>query len=271
MPELPEVETTRRGIAPHIRGRTITDVIVRNRALRWPIAKTLKKTLDYRRVNDIRRRGKYLMIELDEGTLIMHLGMSGSLRIVAHGTPAEKHDHVDIEFDNNCCLRFRDPRRFGSIHYTRRDPLKHWLLASLGREPMDEALNGDYLYSESRRRKQAIKTFIMDSRIVTGIGNIYANEALFLAGIHPRRPAGRISLQRYRALADAVKLVLKLAIEKGGTTLRDFTSGEGRPGYFRQELNVYDREGEACKICGSPIRQARVGQRSTFYCVNCQT
>lgn len=271
MPELPEVETTRRGITPHILGHTITGVTVRDRRLRWPVSRGLGESVSGCSVKGIERRGKYLLISLDRGTLILHLGMSGSLRIVSPATPPAKHDHVDIMFDNDRCLRLRDPRRFGSLHYTRGDPLDHSLLASLGPEPLEDDFNGDALYERSRKRKQAVKTFIMDSRTVTGVGNIYASEALFLAGIHPARPAGRISRQRYRALADAVKLVLKLAIEKGGTTLRDFTSGEGRPGYFRNELNVYDRDGQACKVCGGAIRQRRIGQRSTFYCSRCQT
>lgn len=271
MPELPEVETTRRGITPAIQSRTVTAVIVRNRALRWPVPANMAKTLAGRRVHDVERRGKYLLIVLDRGTLILHLGMSGSLRITSPGSAPEKHDHVDIVFDNGCCLRFRDPRRFGSIHYTAADPRAHHLLASIGREPLDEEFNGDYLHDVARNRRQSIKTLIMDGRIVAGIGNIYANEALFLAGIHPRRAAGRVALRRCRELAGAVKQVLTSAIGKGGTTLRDFTSGAGQPGYFRQQLNVYGREGEACKVCGSPIRETRIGQRSTFYCVNCQT
>jgi len=271
MPELPEVETTRRGTAPHVNGRTITAVTVRNRRLRWPVPRSLARTLIGQYVTDVDRRGKYLLFRLDKGTLIMHLGMSGSLRMTTVGTEHKKHDHVDIEFDNSRCLRFHDPRRFGSIHYTRSDPRNHRLLVLLGPEPLDKDFSGDYLYERSRKRKQAVKTFIMDSRVVSGIGNIYASEALFLAGIHPKRPAGKISEYRYRTLANAVKLVLRLSIEKGGTTLRDFTSGEDRPGYFMQELNVYNRESEKCKVCGSVVYQARIGQRSSFYCITCQT
>jgi formamidopyrimidine-DNA glycosylase len=270
MPELPEVETTRRGIAPHVRGRRIAGARVRQRRLRWPVPASLGRTLQGQTVHEVERRGKYLLLKLDRGCLILHLGMSGSLRIVAGGSPAQKHDHVDIEFDHGRCLRLRDPRRFGSIHYTRADPLRHPLLAALGPEPLASDFNGDYLHRRARGRRQAIKTFIMDSRIVTGVGNIYANEALFLAGIHPGRAAGRVSLQRCRALADAIRLVLRLAIEKGGTTLRDFTGGEGRPGYFRHQLQVYDRAGDSCRQCGAAIRQRRTGQRSTFYCVRCQ-
>ena len=270
MPELPEVETTRRGLDPHVCGRIIAAVTLRERRLRWPVPRGLAKSLIGRQVREMDRRGKYLLMRLDEGCLLLHLGMSGSLRLVAPGTPAAKHDHVDIIFDQGRCLRLRDPRRFGSLHYTRGDPLQHRLLASLGPEPLGPDFDGDYLHRRSRRRTQSVKTFIMDSRIVTGVGNIYANEALFLSGIHPQRQAGRVSLARYRRLAESIKRVLLLAIDKGGTTLRDFTSGEGRPGYFRQELSVYDRAEAPCRICASPIRQRRIGQRSSFYCVNCQ-
>jgi formamidopyrimidine-DNA glycosylase len=255
MPELPEVETTRRGIGPPLRGRVIAAVTLRERRLRWPVPRGLAKRLIGQRVHEVDRRGKYLLMRLDEGCLLLHLGMSGSLRLVPPGTPAAKHDHVDIAFDQ---------------HYTRGDPLQHKLLAGLGPEPLGPDFDGDYLHRLARRRTQTVKTFIMDSRIVTGVGNIYANEALFLSGIHPQRAAGRVSLPRYRRLAENIKRVLLLAIEKGGTTLRDFTSGEGRPGYFRQDLNVYDRADQPCRICAAPIRRRRIGQRSSFYCVNCQ-
>ena len=270
MPELPEVETTRRGIRPHILGHAITAVSVRERRLRWPVPRGLGKALSGQRVQGVERRGKYLLLYLDAGCLILHLGMSGSLRVLPAGMPAGQHDHIDIVFDNDHCLRLRDPRRFGSIHYTRGDPRQHKLLAGLGPEPLGAEFDGDYLYRRARGRKQAVKSFIMDSRIVTGVGNIYANEALFLSGIHPRRAAGRVSLPRYRELARDIKRVLKLAIDKGGTTLRDFTGGEGRPGYFSQELNVYDRTDEPCKVCATPIRQYRISQRSSFYCKHCQ-
>lgn len=270
MPELPEVETTRRGIRPHILGHAITAVSVRERRLRWPVPRGLGRTLAGQRVQAVERRGKYLLLYLDTGSLILHLGMSGSLLVSAAESPASKHDHVDIVFDHDKCLRLRDPRRFGSIHYTRGDPLQHKLLAGLGPEPLGAEFDGDYLYRRARGRRQSIKTFIMDSRIVTGVGNIYANEALFLSGIHPRRAAGRVSLPRYRELARNIKRVLELAIDKGGTTLRDFTGGEGRPGYFSQELNVYDRTDEPCKVCATPIRQYRISQRSSFYCKHCQ-
>jgi len=270
MPELPEVETTRRGIRPHIEGRTIRTVTVRERRLRWPVPRALARTLAGRCVTTVDRRGKYLLLRLDAGCLLLHLGMSGSLRVLPAPTPAAKHDHLDIIFENDTCLRLRDPRRFGSIHYTRGDPLRHKLLAGLGPEPLGEGFSGDYLHRAARGRKQSIKTFIMDSCIVTGVGNIYANEALFLSGIHPKRPAGRVALARYRSLAENIRAVLLRAIEEGGTTLRDFTGGEGQPGYFRIHLNVYDRAEQPCRVCAAPIRQHRIGQRSSFYCVNCQ-
>ncbi len=270
MPELPEVETTRRGIAPYVVGETIQSVTIRERQLRWPIPATLKKSLQQQLVRKLERRAKYLLFHTETGCMLLHLGMSGSLRIIEAGTPAEKHDHVDIMFESGRTLRFRDPRKFGSIHWTKADPFDHQLLNKLGPEPLSDAFTGAYLHARSRKRTQAIKTFIMDSRIVVGVGNIYANEALFLAGINPKQKAGRISLARYESLADAIKQVLTSAIEKGGTTLRDFINGEGKPGYFRNELNVYDRAGQACTSCGHAIKQIRLGQRSTFYCAHCQ-
>lgn len=270
MPELPEVETTRRGIAPHIIGKKITNVIVRDRRLRWPVPARLKQKLLGGEITKVERRAKYLLLMLDGGCVILHLGMSGSLRILTSDQPAAKHDHIDIIFANNTRLRFRDPRRFGSLHWTTDDPLEHKLLNHLGPEPLSNAFSGKHLYSLSAKRSQAVKTFIMDSRIVVGVGNIYASEALFLAGIHPKRLAGKISRKRYDRLAQTIKQVLAKAIEKGGTTLRDFVDEQGEPGYFSQELNVYARDGEACRQCESPIKQIRLGQRSTYYCTNCQ-
>ncbi|MGH8630263.1 MAG: bifunctional DNA-formamidopyrimidine glycosylase/DNA-(apurinic or apyrimidinic site) lyase [Burkholderiales bacterium] len=270
MPELPEVETTRLGIAPHVLGTRIEDVIVRDRRLRWPVPRRLAARLRGESFERIERRAKYLLFHTAGGCMLLHLGMSGSLRIVDGALPPEKHDHVDFVFATGQCLRFRDPRRFGSIHWTTSDPQRHRLLARLGPEPLSTDLNGGYLYRRSRRRVQAVKTFIMDSRIVVGVGNIYANEALFGAGIHPRRAAGRISAERYQRLADAIQAVLRQALRMGGTTLRDFVSGVGEPGYFGQELRVYDRAGSACTRCGGEIRAARLGQRSAFYCPACQ-
>ncbi len=270
MPELPEVETTRRGIEPHLLGYSIRKVIVRNRKLRWPVPANLSGELQQQIVASVKRRGKYLLLGFDKGTLIIHLGMSGSLRILPSTCAAEKHDHVELQLSSGQCLRLRDPRRFGCVLWTRRDPLKHKLLVSLGPEPLLENFDGDYLYARSRTRKQAIKSFIMDSKVVVGVGNIYASEALFLAGIHPLRAAGRISAQRYQQLALVIKTVLAAAIKQGGTTLRDFTASDGSPGYFQQQLNVYGRAGEACTKCKQAIRQQTIAQRASYYCPHCQ-
>lgn len=270
MPELPEVETTCRGIAPFVVGKTVTGVTVRQRQLRWPVTRGLQQKLVHRRVLQLQRRAKYILFRFEHGCLLLHLGMSGSLRIVAGNQAPEKHDHIDIEFTPGIRLRFRDPRRFGSLLWTAGDPLQHPLLAGLGPEPLNDDFNGNYLYQKARGRTQAIKTFIMDSRIVVGVGNIYASESLFGSGIHPKRAAGRLSRERCERLAAAIKQVLKQAIAAGGTTLRDFASGDGRPGYFYLKLKVYDRALAPCPRCGNPIRQARIGQRSAFYCVNCQ-
>lgn len=270
MPELPEVETTRIGIAPHVLGETVKNIIIRNRNLRWPISRLLKKELPGNEIRKIKRRGKYILLYTDTACLIVHLGMSGSLRVLLKKSPAEKHDHVDIEFNSGACLRFTDPRRFGSMHWTKKDPLNHKLLKILGPEPLSNEFNADYLYSKSRGKTKNIKTLIMDSKIVVGVGNIYASESLFRAGINPNRISGKISKTRYEKLIIEIKNVLEEAIKKGGTTLRDFVNGEGKPGYFSQELNVYNRQGENCYACGKQIKQIRIGQRSTFYCPNCQ-
>lgn len=271
MPELPEVETTRRGIRKHVEGQVIDKVIVRNRQLRWPVPTTLNKILHGQSIDSVNRRGKYLLLSSPVGHIIIHLGMSGSLRVVDCNSPAEKHDHVDIAFSNGLCLRLRDPRRFGAVLFCRGDPLEHKLLQHLGPEPLDREFDGEYLFVRSRKRKSAVKTFIMDSKIVVGVGNIYASEALFRAGIHPRRQAGKISQEKYSLLVDAIKQVLSEAIKAGGTSLRDFTRSDGKPGYFKQSLNVYGRNGEACPRCNKPISQSVIGQRSTYYCTHCQT
>ena len=270
MPELPEVETTRRGIEPHVVNKNIRDVVVRQRRLRWPIPSSLGNKLIGRQITRVDRRAKYLIFYLEHGCVLLHLGMSGSLRILDPLTPADKHDHIDVIFGDDTCLRFRDPRRFGSIHWTGRDPLEHKLLCHLGPEPLEDVFTGGYLYERSRRREQSIKTFIMDSRTVVGVGNIYANEALFESGIHPTRKAGNISLARYRTLTTSIKRVLMEALAKGGTTLRDFVGSDGAPGYFKHELNVYDRAGQPCKFCLTNIKHIRQGQRSTYYCHQCQ-
>jgi len=270
MPELPEVETTRRGIAAHITGAKITRVRVREHRLRWPVPKDINHQLSGQYIHKVERRAKYLLLHTDRHCLILHLGMSGSLRIVPRGTAPHKHDHVDIEFSSGMLLRLRDPRRFGSVHIASADPRDHPLLKNLGPEPLEDGFNGVYLHQRSRGRSQAVKSFLMDSRNVVGIGNIYASEALFSAGISPKRRAGAIARGRYELLAAAIKSVLRDAIKAGGTTLRDYVAGDGSPGYFERELQVYGRAGLPCPRCRRPIRQVRQGQRSTFYCPRCQ-
>ena len=270
MPELPEVETSRRGIEPHIIDTTISRIVVRERRLRWPIAKTVDRALPGRAVTSVGRRAKYLLINTDGGSAMIHLGMSGSVCIFERGTPAAVHDHFDIEFDSGRMLRFRDPRRFGSLHWSK-EPLLHPLLRDLGPEPLSSDFDGNYLWRKSRGRRVSIKQFIMNSHVVVGVGNIYASESLFMAGINPRRAAGRVALHRYGALADAIKDVLTKAIRAGGTTLRDFYGGDGEAGYFLQQLEAYGREDEACRRCGTPITAIVQGQRSTYYCKRCQT
>jgi len=271
LPELPEVETTRRGIRRALRGRRITEFVLRNHKLRWPVDRALAKILPGQRVRDVRRRAKYLLIELDRGTLIAHLGMSGSLRVLPTDAPWLKHDHYELRLDKGGCLRFNDPRRFGSLHWVTGDPLEHPLLAGLGPEPLDRGFGGAYLAGRARGRKVAIKQFLMDQRVVVGVGNIYASEALFRAGIHPRRAAGKVSAERFERLADGVRTVLGEAIRQGGTTLRDYVSADGTPGYFRQKLFVYERDGQPCRRCRTPIRKLAQGQRSTYFCPACQT
>ena len=270
MPELPEVETSRRGIEPWLSGTTIDDVVVRDRRLRWPVARGIERKLRGRRIDSVDRRAKYLLINTDGGTAIVHLGMPGSVFIVDHGAPAGIHDHFDILLDSGRALRFRDPRRFGSFFFSK-DPMSHPLLAELGPEPLSTDFDGEYLWSKSRKRKVSVKQFIMNGNIVVGVGNIYASESLFLAGINPKRAAGRIARQRYDVLADVIKDVLGRAIKAGGTTLRDFYGGDGEPGYFKQQLEVYDREGEHCRCCNTIIKAIVQGQRTTYYCKSCQT
>ena len=247
MPELPEVETTRRGIEPHVAGRTLTAVTVREPRLRWPVDARVAELRD-KRIVGLRRRAK---------------------RVVPAETPLRKHDHIDLHLDSGRLLRFNDPRRFGALLYLT-DALTHPLLANLGPEPLDQDFSGGWLYRRSRGRRVSVKSFIMDNATVVGVGNIYAQESLFLAGIHPSRPAGRISEARYQRLALAIRSVLAKAIEAGGTTLRDFTSADGQPGYFAQQLLVYGRADEPCPQCAEPLRGGRHGQRSTVYCPRCQ-
>jgi len=270
MPELPEVETSRRGIEPHIKNKKVNAVIIRQKQLRWPIPATLKKQLTNQIIRQVERRGKYILLRTDIGTVIIHLGMSGSLRILKPSVTPEKHDHFDIVFNNNKILRLRDPRRFGSVLWTKSDPLKHKLLINLGPEPLDDAFNAQYLHEQSRNRKVAIKTFLMNSHVVVGVGNIYANESLFAAGINPKRAACHISLARYQTLVPIIKSILEKSIKQGGTTLKDFINEDGKPGYFQQTLAVYGRAGEPCNQCGSAIKKITQTQRSTFYCSDCQ-
>lgn len=270
MPELPEVETSRLGLTPHVVGRVVSEAIIRDKRLRWPVSAGVRKTLPGLRIDALRRRAKYLLFDTSKGTLISHLGMSGSLRIIDRDEPPMAHDHVDLVFDNGRALRYRDPRRFGMMLWTARDPMTHKLLNHLGPEPLGDAFDGAHLYGLSRGRRGAIKNFIMDGKIVVGVGNIYASEALFRAGIHPRRQAGRVSAARYDTLAARIVDVLSEAIERGGTSLRDFTRQDGQPGYFQQKLNVYGRADEPCVNCAAPLRQEVIGQRSSFFCAQCQ-
>ena len=270
MPELPEVETSRRGIEPHIIGTRVERVVVRNRSLRWPVSETLDRNLLGETITSVTRRAKYLLINTDGGSAILHLGMSGSVYIVDRDTAAGIHDHVDIDFDSGKTMRFRDPRRFGSLHWSK-TPLEHKLLKSLGPEPLVNDFDARYLWEKSRGRRVSVKQFIMNAQVVVGVGNIYASEALYLSCINPRRAAGRISLQRYELLVTAIKDVLANAIKAGGTTLRDFYGGDGEAGYFQQQLEAYGREDEPCRRCNTPITAIVQGQRSTYYCKQCQT
>ena len=271
MPELPEVETSRRGIQPHIQNQRISDVIIRNRALRWPVPQRLPSLLKGHEVLAVERRAKYILLRFDHGTVILHLGMSGSLRICEPATGLRKHDHVEFRLDDGKALRLHDPRRFGCVLWTAEPVEQHDLIRDLGPEPLGDDFDGEYLYRLSRRRRCSIKSFIMNSHVVVGVGNIYASESLFTAGINPKRMAGNISLDRYRRLADAIRDTLNASIEQGGTTLRDFLDEDGKPGYFAQRLYVYGKEGETCQRCGNVIKQITQQQRSTYYCPNCQT
>jgi formamidopyrimidine-DNA glycosylase len=269
MPELPEVETTRLGIAPHLVGRRIEALKIRQPRLRWPIPPALRRKLPGQRIDAVERRAKYLLVHTEPGSALLHLGMSGSLRILPADTPAGAHDHVDWRLDSGKILRFTDPRRFGSQLWQPAGTL-HPLLAALGPEPLEDAFDGLHLWKMSRRRAAPVKIFLMDQKVVVGVGNIYASEALFAARIRPTRAAGSISRAGYATLAGEIRRILAAAIARGGTTLRDFLRPDGEPGYFEQELFVYGRQGEPCKICDTPIRAIVLGQRSTFYCPRCQ-
>ena len=270
MPELPEVETTRRGLAPHLLDQRIRTAIVRNRALRVPVPRALPKLVAGATVRALERRGKYLLIDCGHGTLIIHLGMSGRLWLVDAGAEPDTHDHFDLVLENGRAVRLRDPRRFGLVLWQTGDPLDHPLLANIGPEPLSSAFSGKCLYDATRNRSCAVKLALMDSRVVAGIGNIYASEALFRAKINPRLAARRIGLARYEVLAEKIRETLEAAIRAGGSTLRDFVGGDGRAGYFQDEHLVYGRGGEPCGTCGTPVRELRQGQRSTFYCPSCQ-
>lgn len=270
MPELPEVETTRLGLVPHLSAQTVCGVIVRQKRLRVPMPPRLRSKLSGCRIESLSRRGKYLLIHLSDGALLVHLGMSGSLFVVPADALPDKHCHLDVLLDNGMALRFRDPRRFGSVLWTAEDPYSLPQLARLGAEPLSKAFTADYLYSRAQGKKAAVKNFIMDARMVAGVGNVYANEALFGAGISPLRPAGCVSRERCRRLARALRLVLRQAIRQGGTTLKDFTNADGKPGYFQRTLKVYGREGLSCVRCQRPITRRVIGGRSSFYCRSCQ-
>ncbi|KAA3638302.1 MAG: bifunctional DNA-formamidopyrimidine glycosylase/DNA-(apurinic or apyrimidinic site) lyase [Proteobacteria bacterium] len=270
MPELPEVETTRRGLQQYILDKTIDRVTVHQAQLRWPIPSNIVD-ITGQRITELRRRGKYLLIKLSDGRhLIIHLGMSGSMSVVTASQSLKKHDHFVADLVGGQSLRFHDPRRFGCILLSDDRPELHPLLASLGPEPLSEEFNGEWLKNAARNRTVAVKNFIMNAQVVVGVGNIYASEALFKAGIHPKRTASRISLQRYQTLAEDIKSVLKQAIRAGGTTLQDFSDSDGKPGYFQQQLLVYGRDKQACTVCHKPIKKLSIGNRSSFFCPHCQ-
>ncbi|WP_440054966.1 bifunctional DNA-formamidopyrimidine glycosylase/DNA-(apurinic or apyrimidinic site) lyase [Pseudoalteromonas sp. T1lg65] len=268
MPELPEVEVSRLGIEPHILNQTVTEVRVHNAQLRWPVPSEVQQ-LTGQQVDAVKRRAKYLLIETTVGTAILHLGMSGNLRVVEASTELKKHDHVEIQFATGKVLRLNDPRRFGAFLWQQPGE-SHTLFAKLGPEPLTDAFTAEHLFELSRGKKVPIKQFIMDNHIVVGVGNIYANESLFKAGIHPKREAGKVSLKRYQSLTPIIKDTLAAAIVQGGTTLKDFAQTDGKPGYFAQQLLVYGRKGELCVECQSPLKEIRLGQRSTVYCPQCQ-
>jgi len=270
MPELPEVETTLRGIKPHILNQTISSVITRKKKLRWPIPPDINQLLTKNCIKKAERRGKYILLSTNTGTIILHLGMSGTLKITDSTTPIEKHDHIDINFANNTSLRLNDPRRFGAFLWSCDAPESHFLLKNLGPEPLNKEFSDNYLYNKSLKRKIPVKNFIMNSQIVVGVGNIYANEALFDSKINPQRLAQNVTQKEYQLLVKNIKTILKKAIKKGGTTLKDFKDSEGKPGYFSQELQVYGRKGLPCLKCKTELLEIRLGQRSTVYCPKCQ-
>ncbi len=270
MPELPEVETTRRGVAPHVERQKVTAVRIYDRRLRWPVPRDLPHRLVGRTVDRVDRRSKYLLFRLGPDTLIVHMGMTGSLRVFTAPPPKQRHDHVELEFANGVVLRYRDPRRFGAMLWSPGSSVQHPLLARLGVEPFSDQFTGEYLHRATRHRRAAIKLALMDSHLVVGVGNIYANEALFRAGIRPRRAAGRVPRRQLGRLVEAVRETLADAIAKGGSTLRDYVDSRGEPGSFQLDYYVYGREGEPCRVCGAKIRSIRLGGRATTYCPRCQ-
>lgn len=269
MPELPEVETTLRGVSPHVVGRRVREVIVRDQRLRWSVPDTIHE-LEGCRVDSGIRRAKYMLFGTAKGTLMIHLGMSGNLRVLPPDTPWKKHDHLAITLDSGKQLRLHDPRRFGAALWIEGDPMQHPLLRDLGPEPLGDAFTPAHLHAACKGKTAAIKLVIMDAHVVVGVGNIYASEALFMAGIDPRKPAGKVPRSRLEKLVKAIRDVLAASIKMGGTTLRDFVNESGEPGYFAQTLRVYDREGEPCRVCGAKIKRIVLGQRSTFFCPKCQ-
>jgi formamidopyrimidine-DNA glycosylase len=270
VPELPEVETTRLGLTPHLQGQRIRTAVVRNHRLRWPVPRKLPALVAGRRIEQLVRRSKYLLMDCGGAWLIFHLGMSGSLRVVPADTPPGSHDHVDLVLETGIALRLHDPRRFGAVLWQPGAPSRHKLLQGLAPEPLEGAFTAQWLFERTRGRKASIKSLLMDNHLVCGVGNIYANESLFRAGIHPARAGGRISQARYARLVDEIRATLSAAIQAGGSSLRDFVHADGSPGYFQQQYLVYGRGGERCERCGKTIKTIRIGQRSAFYCPGCQ-
>ncbi len=269
MPELPEVEITRRGLLPLL-NQTVKNVVIRNASMRWPIPAHLPETLKNQKLISLTRRAKYILATFENGTLLLHLGMSGRISLLDRNYPPEKHDHFDVEFNDNQVLRLRDPRRFGAVLWAGLEPNKHALLSALGPEPLEDTFSGKYLHQHIRTRSATIKTTMMNGHLVVGVGNIYASESLFRARINPQTPANKVSLAKCEQLVAEIKATLNDALAAGGSSLRDFFGTDGNPGYFQQEYFVYGRTGEPCKICAKPIKTVRLGQRSTFYCASCQ-
>ncbi|MBV7298726.1 bifunctional DNA-formamidopyrimidine glycosylase/DNA-(apurinic or apyrimidinic site) lyase [Enterovibrio paralichthyis] len=268
MPELPEVEVSRLGIQPHALGQVVTRIDVRQPSLRWPVPENIHD-MEGQEIRAVKRRAKYLILETDAGEALIHLGMSGSLRVLDGDVPPAKHDHVDLHLSNGKMIRYNDPRRFGAWLWQPKGG-EHAVLGKLGPEPLTDDFTGEYLFDKSRGKRTAIKQFIMDNAVVVGVGNIYANESLFICNIHPKRPAGQLTLNDANLLVDEIKQVLATAIKQGGTTLKDFTQTDGKPGYFAQELLVYGKQGKPCPVCGEILQSVKIGQRNTVFCPECQ-